>query len=239
MHDHRSMDIRRIIPAGTPRAIVAAAATATMAALAGAHVALAEEGAEQGRHLVETFVADVESMSGRFEQKMVDATDTVTETSSGTFEILRPGRFRWAYEEPYEQVLVADGDNVWNYDVDLEQVTVKPQGEVLGGTPAALLGGSRDVLEGFDVKGSFSDRGTVWVRLEPRTQDTSFETVELGFTDGVLTRMILSDDLEQTTLVALHDVQVNADVDPSRFRFSPPEHVDVVGRPVAGGVSTQ
>lgn len=233
------MDIGRIIPARNPPARVAMVATAAIVVLAAARVAIAEDDVEQGRHLVETFVAEVESMSGRFEQKMIDATDVVTETSSGTFDILRPGRFRWAYQEPYEQILVADGENVWNYDVDLEQVTVKPQGEVLGSTPAALLGGSEAVLDGFDVKGSFTDRGTVWVRLEPRTRDTSFETVELGFTDGVLTRMILSDDLEQTTLVALHDVQVNADIDPARFRFSPPEHVDVVGRPVAGSVSTQ
>lgn len=190
--------------------------------------------AERGERLVERFVADVESMSGRFEQQLVSADDEVTETSSGLFEILRPGRFRWEYEQPYAQLLVADGTNVWNYDVDLEQVTVKPQAEALGSTPAALLGGTEGVLDGFEIAGSFEDRGTVWVRLEPKSSDTSFETVELGFTDGVLTRMILSDELEQTTLVALHDVRVNADIDPSRFRFSPPAGVDLVGRPAAG-----
>jgi outer membrane lipoprotein carrier protein len=195
--------------------------------------ASAADDAANGERLVEQFVADVKSMSGRFEQQLVSADDEVTETSRGRFEILRPGRFRWEYEEPYAQLLVADGTNVWNYDVDLEQVTVKPQSEALGSTPAALLGGTQGVLDGFEVAGSFEDRGTVWVRLEPKDGHTSFETVELGFTDGVLTRMILSDDLDQTTLVALFDVRVNADLDPSRFRFTPPEGVDLVGRPAA------
>jgi outer membrane lipoprotein carrier protein len=180
---------------------------------------------------VQQFVSDVRSMSGRFEQSLVDADDEIVETSEGTFEILRPGRFRWTYTEPYEQVLVADGTNVWSYDVDLAQVTVKPQSEVLGSTPASLLGGSDRVLDEFKVVGSDEDRGTLWVRLEPRNTDTNFETVDLGFTDGVLSRMMLSDNLEQTTLVALFDVEVNAEIDPVRFRFTPPADVDVVGTP--------
>ena len=197
--------------------------------------AAADDGKAEGERLVEQFVANVQSMRGRFEQQLVDANDEIGETSSGTFEILRPGRFRWEYREPYAQILVADGTNVWNYDVDLEQVTVKPQGEALGSTPAALLGGTGNVLDGFVVAGSYEDRGTMWVRLEPKSRDTSFETVQLGFSDGVLTRMMLSDDLDQTTLVALLDVAVNADLDPSDFRFSPPAGVDVVGRPAAAG----
>jgi outer membrane lipoprotein carrier protein len=185
----------------------------------------------KGEELVQQFVSDVRSMSGRFEQSLVDADDEVVETSEGTFEILRPGRFRWSYTEPYEQVLVADGVNVWSYDVDLAQVTVKPQSEVLGSTPASLLGGSDRVLDDFRVVGTDEDRGTIWVRLEPNDTETGFETVDLGFTDGVLSRMMLSDNLEQTTLVALFDVEVNGEIDPVRFRFTPPADVDVVGTP--------
>jgi outer membrane lipoprotein carrier protein len=195
-------------------------------------------GDDAGRALVEEFVTEVRTMSGRFEQKLVDENDNITESSSGSFEIMRPGRFRWAYAEPYEQLLVADGTNVWSYDVDLEQVTVKPQAEALGSTPASLLGGSAEVLDNFAVQGSFADRGTVWVRLQPKDGDTSFEMIELGFTDGVLTRMILSDDLEQTTLVALHDVEVNETIDPAQFEFSPPEGVDLVGQPVPPAAAT-
>ena len=192
-----------------------------------------------GQELIEQFVTDVRTMSGRFEQRLVNEHDQVVESSSGTFSIMRPGRFRWSYTEPYEQLLVADGSNVWSYDIDLEQVTVKPQAQALGSTPASLLGGSTDVLENFEVTDSFTDRGTAWVRLQPRNGDDSgFEVIELGFTNGVLTRMILADELEQTTLVALQDVDVNEEIDPAEFEFSPPEGVDLVGQPAVPPAST-
>lgn len=192
-----------------------------------------------GQELIEQFVTDVRTMRGRFEQRLVNEHDQVVESSSGRFSIMRPGRFRWSYAEPYEQLLVADGSNVWSYDVDLEQVTVKPQAQALGSTPASLLGGSTDVLKNFEVTGSFTDRGTAWVRLQPRNgDDTGFEVIELGFTNGVLTRMILADELEQTTLVALQDVDVNAEIDPAEFEFSPPEGVDLVGQPAVPPAST-
>lgn len=191
-----------------------------------------EETNSAGKELIRHFVNDVRTLSGSFKQSLVDANDDIVETSNGTFEILRPGRFRWTYTEPYEQVLVADGLNVWSYDVDLAQVTVKPQAETLGSTPAMLLGGSDGVLDDFDFVGSFSDRGTVWVRLKPKDAASSFDMVELGFSDGDLSRMIFSDDLEQTTLVALFDVKVNEEVDASIFNFTPPEGVDVVGKPI-------
>lgn len=192
----------------------------------------------EGRALIEEFVGGVETMQGRFEQSLVDANDRVVETSAGSFEIARPGRFRWSYSEPYEQLLVADGRNVWSYDVDLAQVTVKPQAQALGSTPALLLGGADEVLEDFAVVDSFEDRGTTWVRLVPEEAESSFTSVELGFTGGRLSRMIFADNLEQTTLVALFDVQLNEPLDPSRFEFKPPPGVDVVGEPVPAADAT-
>ena len=121
---------------------------------------------DAGRALVEDFLNNVTTMSGRFEQQLVDASDAIIEESSGTLDIRRPGQFRWSYKAPYEQMLIADGVNIWSYDVDLEQVTVKGQSDALGSTPAILLGGSSEVLDDFDYVGSFSDRGTVWVRLD-------------------------------------------------------------------------
>jgi outer membrane lipoprotein carrier protein len=193
---------------------------------------VAAERQVNGEQLIDDFVKSVHTMSGRFEQSLVDASDTIVESSSGTFEIRRPGQLRWSYEQPYEQLLVADGLNVWSYDVDLAQVTVKPQAEVLSSTPALLLGGAHDVLEDFTYDGSFEDRGTEWVRLLPRDPDSNFESVELGFSDGTLTRMIFADNLDQTTLVAMHDVVLNEPIDAERFRFVPPDGVDVVGTPL-------
>lgn len=186
-----------------------------------------------GKALLDSFIQNVETMRGRFEQSLVDANDNIVESASGTFEIQRPGQLRWLYEQPYEQVLVADGLNVWSYDVDLAQVTVKPQAEVLSSTPALLLGGSERVLDDFTYGGSFESRGTDWVRLLPRDPHSNFESVELGFSDGTLTRMIFEDNLDQTTLVAMTDVVLNEPFDAGHFRFVPPENVDVVGKPLA------
>ncbi len=187
---------------------------------------------DKAKALLERFVNNIQTLQGRFEQSLIDADQQLVEESSGTLEIQRPGQFRWVYTEPYEQVLVADGSNVWSYDVDLAQVTVKPQAEVLSNTPAALLSGSPDALEQFDYIGSFIDRGTVWVTLRPKDRDNGFAKVELGFNDGKLSRMLFSDNLEQTTLIALFDVSLNLEIDADHFEFNPPDDVDIVGTPL-------
>lgn len=188
-------------------------------------------GPDAGEALVERFVADVETLSGRFEQRLIDAYGEILEVSSGTLDIERPGRFRWAYVEPYEQLLVADGTNIWSYDVDLAQVTVKPQAGALANTPALLLGGSDDVMSGFDYDGSYEAGGLTWARLLPVDTDSGFKRVELAFDDGDLARMVFFDNLEQTTIVSLYEVRINEAIDPDRFRFSAPDDVDVVGTP--------
>ncbi|MDZ7643389.1 MAG: outer membrane lipoprotein chaperone LolA [Woeseiaceae bacterium] len=186
-----------------------------------------------GEQLVRQFVEDVQTMSAAFEQTLVDADDAVLEESSGTLDIKRPGRFRWAYTEPYEQLLVADGRNVWSYDADLLQVTVKPQDDVLGSTPALLLGGGSNVLEDFRVVESFRDRGTAWVRLRPLADESSFDTVDLGFdANDRLDRMIFVDSLGQSTLIALQDPRINEPLADDLFTFVPPDGVDVVGTPL-------
>ncbi len=205
----------------------------TVAALCLGQGAIATDNIEsEGRILLERFLNDVSTLSARFEQSLVDENDVVVEESAGTVEIARPGRFRWANSEPYEQLLIADGLNVWNYDADLMQVTVRPQKELLQNTPALLLGGSSDALADFEYIGSYSDRGTVWVRLRPKDSQSGFEKVELGFGDGQLSRMIFSDNLQQTTLVALFGVVQNGEIAADRFEFVPPPGVDLVGVPV-------
>jgi len=191
----------------------------------------AQEVKDEGQLLVEDFLQNIVTISGRFEQQLLDADDNVVEESAGTLNIRRPGQFRWSYFDPYQQILVADGLNMWSYDVDLEQVTVKAQGEALGSTPALLLGGSSDVLDDFDYIGSVTERGTVWVRLRPKSTDNGFNKVELGFTGGKLTRMLFGDNLEQTTLIALFDVTFNEPIDERKLAFIPPPGVDVVGKP--------
>jgi outer membrane lipoprotein carrier protein len=203
----------------------------TALACAGLAVAAFAQEKDDGEILIEEFLRDITTISGRFEQQLIDADDNVVETSAGTLDIERPGRFRWSYSDPYRQELIADGLNMWSYDVDLEQVTVKPQAEALSSTPALLLGGTTDVLEDFSYIGSFADNDTTWVLLRPKDTDSGFNKVELGFTDGALTRMLFGDNLEQTTLIALFDVAFNEPIDAATFAFTPPDGVDVVGQP--------
>jgi len=187
-----------------------------------------------GEKLVNDFLTDVITLESRFEQSLIDAEGAVIERTSGTLEIARPTRFRWSYSDPYEQWLVADGINIWSYDLDLEQVTVKPQSEALANTPALLLGGSENALEQFDFGGTTVEEITTWVRLEPKDKLSGFNRVELGFIDDELRRMVFFDNLEQTTLVALYDVKVNEPIDDSRFEFRVPDEVDLVGTPAVG-----
>lgn len=184
---------------------------------------------ERGGELVAAFVNDITTLRGRFEQSLVDADGEVLERTSGTLQIQRPGKFRWSYTEPYAQELVADGLNIWSYDVDLAQVTVKPQQDALANTPALLLGGAEDAMQQFDNEGSYAEAGTTWVRLRPRNTDSGFLRMELGFRDERLYRMVFFDNLQQTTLVALHDVAINVPFEPGHFEFDIPEDVDVVG----------
>ena len=191
----------------------------------------------QGEKLVHDFLNDVITMQGRFEQTLINDEGEVAERSEGTLEIERPTRFRWTYAEPYEQWLVADGLNIWSYDVDLAQVTVKPQATALSNTPALLLGGAAEALEQFRFEGSVVENDTTWVRMRPVDDSSGFSRVELGFHDGQLGRMAFFDNLEQTTLVALYDVVVNEPVDADRFEFVVPDDADLVGIPLVAGDS--
>jgi len=206
-------------------------------ACTGANAAAQSSVDAAGEALVNHFIRDVITLQGRFEQSLIDAEGNVVEVMSGTLEIERPTRFRWSYDEPYEQWLIADGLNVWSYDLDLQQVTVKPQRKALANTPALLLGGAEDALAQFDFGGTTVEEFTTWVRLDPKDQNSSFNRIELGFIDGELRRMVFFDNLQQTTLVALSDVTINEPINAERFEFSPPEGVDVVGVPVTAEVS--
>lgn len=191
---------------------------------------------DEGRQLVDAFVSDVATMSSRFEQTLIDANGELLEISSGTLEVHRPGQFRWAYSEPYEQWLVADGLNIWSYDVDLAQVTVKPQVEALANTPALLLGGSAAALDEFEYDGDFVADGYTWVRMHPTSSDSGFKRVELAFQNREFSGMVFFDNLDQTTRVMFTDIVVNQPIDRTRFDFVAPDDVDIVGTPAVASV---
>ena len=168
----------------------------------------AEADPDKGMALVDSFVNDVVTLAGDFEQSLISAEGELLEVTRGQLEIQRPDRFRWAYSEPYEQWLIADGLNIWSYDLDLEQVTVKSQADALANTPALLLGGSDDALDQFEYRGTTVEDEVTWVTLVPVSTESGFVRVELAFIDDRLRRMVFFDNLEQTTYVTLENVVV-------------------------------
>lgn len=181
-----------------------------------------------GEARLRSFLADVQSMDGRFRQQVIDSRQQVLEDTSGTVAMQRPGRFRWNYAVPFERVIVADGEKVWLYEADLEQVTIRRLSSGIGDTPAALLTGRESVLERFTIDKAWDADGLELVRLVPRSADSDFAAVTLGFDGPVLRRLLLDDRLGQQTRVDLTDVRINPGLAPGLFRFLPPPGADVI-----------
>ncbi|MGH8722949.1 MAG: outer membrane lipoprotein chaperone LolA, partial [Burkholderiales bacterium] len=130
------------------------------------------------------FLRGTQSARATFEQKVYDRERRLVQESKGTFSFLRPGLFRWRYAQPYEQLIVGDGERVWIHDPDLNQVTVRPMARALGSTPAALLAGSADVERAFEFAEGGSSGGLEWLEAKPREQDSGFERIRLGHGGG-------------------------------------------------------
>lgn len=185
-------------------------------------------GPEPGLAVLEAFLDRVRTLTADFRQETVDADGQVVETARGELALQRPGRFRWDYREPFERLVLADGERLWLYEADLEQVTVRALGAGLGETPAALLTGERSALERFELVTSWRGEDLAWVRLAPRSADADFESVAIGFAGTTPVRFELADRLGQQTRIVFSDVKLNPALPDSRFRFEPPPGVDVI-----------
>jgi chaperone LolA len=173
---------------------------------------------------LERFYADTHTLAGRFTQTVRDANGAVTEESHGTFAIARPGRFRWDYEAPYAQTIVADGRELWVYEPDLDQATVRPIDDQTADAPGLLLSGARFPSALFDV----SPDKDGWLRLTPRRKDSGLGSVRLLLADGSVRTLELADGLGQTTRIEFEDTRRNGSVPAERFRFTPPAGTDVI-----------
>ena len=137
--------------------------------------------AADGKQRAEQFLQGLEGLRAEFKQTLTDRAGQVIDESRGTLAIKRPDRFRWDYREPHEQVIVSDGTRVWLYDSDLEQVTVRKLDIALSSTPAMLLSGQGTLTDNFEVTETSERAGIMWVRLQPKRNDTDFKSVSLGF----------------------------------------------------------
>lgn len=182
-----------------------------------------------GVERLKAFIAGARTAEADFTQTVADKNGRVTQQASGKLAFSRPGKFRWDYSAPYEQVIVGDGARLWLYDADLDQVTVKPLSEVIAGTPAALLAGDNTLDKYFSLKNLEDSGGLEWLEATPKNKDTSFERIRMGFRGDVLAQMELFDHFGQRTTLKLSRFARNPSIAASRFKFTPPKGADVIG----------
>jgi len=152
-------------------------------------------------------------------------------TSSGSFEFQRPGRFRFVYKKPFEQTIVADGTSLWFYDVDLNQVTQRPQAQVLGSTPAALLASAPDLQAlraDFTLESAPELEGLQWVQATPKARDGQLQSVRVGLRGEQLAVLEILDGFGQRSSIRFDNLQANPQLPAATFQFKPPAGADVL-----------
>jgi outer membrane lipoprotein carrier protein len=177
---------------------------------------------------LKSFLNQTTAAKARFAQIVLDRNMKQLQQATGTMTFSRPGKFRWEYEKPYEQTIVGDGQRLWIYDKDLNQVTVRKLDRALGASPAALLAGSNEIEKNYIVTSAGARDGLDWLEAVPRTQDTAFERVRLGFNKSTLEVMELRDQFGQMTVIKFADLERNPKLPPDLFKFTPPQGADVI-----------
>ena len=177
----------------------------------------------------QSYLRTTQAARADFQQKVFDKTGKLVQESRGSFVFQRPGRFRWTYAKPVDQVIVGDGERVWIHDRDLNQVTVRRMSKALGSTPAALLAGSSDVEKAFELSEAGARDQLEWLEAKPRDPEAGFDRIRMGFSATGIEAMELVDNFGQTTRLRFLNLQRNPKTDPADFRFEPPKGADVLG----------
>ncbi|VAX09016.1 Outer membrane lipoprotein carrier protein LolA [hydrothermal vent metagenome] len=185
--------------------------------------------AATGSKHLDLFLDNLGTLQANFEQSVLDDTHSKATRFQGVLYLRRPGQFRWDYSEPYEQLIVADGNRIWVYDSDLEQVSHSSQEDTLKGTPAQLLSGTAPVEESFEVIDIGESQGMEWVELIPRDKESQFIRILLAFMGKELRRMEMADQFGQITRFQFTDIQRNLELPDKLFEFEMPEGVDSYG----------
>ena len=187
---------------------------------------------------LENFVRSAKSGRSEFTQVITaparEGQAARTKTSSGTFEFQRPNRFRFEYRKPFEQTIVADGQNLWLLDKDLNQVSQRKQAKVLANTPAALIAASPDIetlKRDFELQALPDQGGMQWVQAVPRQKEGQLTSMKVGFRGDQLAALEILDSFGQRSVLTFTGMQVNAGVNAEAFRFTPPKGADVVEAP--------
>jgi outer membrane lipoprotein carrier protein len=179
---------------------------------------------------VEKYLSGLATWSADFKQTIDDGNGKVVRSAAGKLYLQKPGKFRWDYSEPSEQLILADGKQIWFYDKDLQQANVRNMDASLANTPAVLLSGGGSLSSQFDVTALPPSDGLEWYQLIPKHPDTDFQLVRIGFRHGDLASMFLADKLNQVTQLTFSNSKRNAKFAADLFKFVPPRGVDVIGR---------
>ncbi len=176
------------------------------------------------------FITATRSAQANFSQTVFDQNGKKLQAASGIMQFQRPGKFRWTYQKPYEQIIVGDGAKFWLYDVDLNQVTVKKLDAALGSSPAALLSGNNEIERGFSLKEKGTIDGVEWLEASPKSSESQFSAVRMGFNAlSELVQMELNDTFGHKTILKFTAMQHNPKIPEQQFRFTPPAGADVLG----------
>lgn len=185
--------------------------------------------ASTGLDQLNRFHSDVASLQGKFIQVLRDDKGNKVQESKGTVWIKRPGLFRWEYTDPYPQTIVGDGRQIWIYDPELEQVTVKKESNAVGKAPALVLSGKQPLNKNFVVTEVQRSDGYDWVSLVPKKEDSDFSEISVAFKKNTLAILELKDKLGQKTSIHFIGLKVNSDIDKNRFKFRMPPNTDIIG----------
>ncbi len=176
------------------------------------------------------FVAETHSAQSNFTQEVRDKNGKRLQFASGAMQFVRPGKFRWEYRKPYEQLIVGDGRKFWMYDADLNQVTVKKLDAALGSSPAALLSGNNEIESSFVLKDLDDRDGLEWLQATPKSAESTFEKILMAFdAQSGLAVMELYDSFGHHTVLRFTELRNNPDLPPQRFQFVPPKGADILG----------
>lgn len=178
---------------------------------------------------LDKFLEGTKTASASFSQRVITRSGKPGQTASGSMSFQRPGKFRWEYVRPYNQLLVADGTKLFSYDKDLNQVVIKPMGDALGSSPAALLAGSNDLKKNFTLKEDGVVEGVEWLVATPKNNEAGFQQVRIGLRGNLPEAMEVEDNFGQTTWLQFSGFVRNPALPAGNFSFTPPKGADVVG----------
>lgn len=178
---------------------------------------------------LQAFFENTQSLHADFRQTVVDSQGRKVQEVDGTMQLQRPGKFRWDYNKPYVQQIIGDGEKVWLFDPELNQVTVRTIDKAIGSSPAALLAGSKEIEKSFKLKDEGRQDKLEWVLAIPKDKETGFEKVYLGFQNNLLQEMEMRDNFGHITVIEFSNLQLNPKLPAKSFSFVPPAGADVVG----------